>query len=333
MQRERIGLHQIFREEEDAGAVGCLVHGLNKPQCKFRKLHHRAGDVAENHQFFAALRLSLKAQPIKASAGFQAAADGAAEIQLAGVALFLPLGGELAVDLPRNGGNQRNGAGDFHIPELGDIAVKEPQLRVTFLHAQAGVFHFHLLLQQSPGENGMDKIPVEIGMAVNVALIALHQLAQPFPFFFRHGGVDLLEVFPEMHGLPADLEILFRFSPPFLQRLLALHLVLGLLAHGFLTDEKAVEHTVKAGLLFPGFGKHGAKGGLHLFAIRQPQGDEDLRCIGCLLDAYGESLQPQHPGEDGELFQIDCGITHGDAPHSRRGSHSSLPGNFPRRAH
>ena len=204
----------------------------------------------------------------------------------------MPLGGELAVDLPRNGGNQRNGAGDFHIPELGDIAVKEPQLRVTFLHAQAGVFHFHLLLQQSSGENGMNKVPVEIGMAVNVALIALHELAQPFPFFFRHGGVDLLEVFPEMHGLPADLEILFRFSPPFLQRLLALHLFLGLPAHGFLTDEKAVEHTVKAGLLFPGFGKHGAQGGLHLSAIRKPQGDEDLRRIGGLLDTYGEPLLP-----------------------------------------
>ena len=322
LQGEGVGLHQLLGEEEHPGAVGGLIHGLDKPQGELGELDHGAGDVAEDHQALPPLGLALEAQPVEAAAGLQAAADGPAKIQLAGVAFLLPLGAELAVDLPGDGRDQRNGPGDLHIPELGDIPVEQAQFRVALVHTQPGVLHLHLLLQQGPGEDRVDKVAVEVRVAVDVAFVALHQLAKPFPLLLGHGGVNFLQILPEVHGLAANLQILLGLPAALLQLLLPLHLRLGLLAHGLLADEEAVEDPVEASLFLPGLGEDGPQRRLHPLPVGKPQSNQYLAGIGGLLDAHSQPLPAKHAGEEGELLQIDRGIIHGDGPRTGRRSRS-----------
>ena len=95
-------------------------------------------------------------------------------------------------------------------------------------------------------------------------------------------------------------------------------LLLGLTADGFFGKEEAVEHGIKAQLLFPASGINRAESSFHQLPIRHAQGNEHLGGVGSFLWAHVQPFQPQQPGKGGELFQINSGLNHGDAPGNGR---------------
>ena len=173
----------------------------------------------------------LVAQVVKASAGFQALADGLPEVQLAGMAAPLAPGGELPVDLTGDLLDHGNGFGDFRVPELRNIPVKDAQLRVQLLCAHPGILHEHLLLHQRPGKHGMDKLAIEFGVPFRRAAVLLHEISQPLAGLLRHGGIGFPLLFIQVHGLTVDLQFLLRLLAVLGQLLLPLLLFLRLLAH------------------------------------------------------------------------------------------------------
>ena len=193
----------------------------------------------------AALVLALIPQAIEAAAGLQPFSDGTPKIQLAGVAGVLPLGGKLTVDLPGNRLNHGDGSGNLRVFKLGNIAIQQAKLRVSLVHADAGVLHLHLLFQQRPGEYGVDEIAVKLGIPVNIPFVLVQNIPQLQPLFFRHGSIDFPQIFPQIHRLAPNLQIFLRLPPSFFQLCFPLHLFLRLLAHDFLRDKKAVKDPVK----------------------------------------------------------------------------------------
>ena len=142
------------------------------------------------------LPLTLVFQVVQASAGLQTFADGAAEVQLAGMGPVFPLGGELTVDFPGNILDDVDGLGDLGVLELADIPVQQAQLRVRALYIGAGVLHEHLLFQHGPGEDGLDEIAVKTRIVPPQVLVEfLHAVPELLPLFLTHGGVELLLLF------------------------------------------------------------------------------------------------------------------------------------------
>ncbi len=169
----------------------------------------------------------------------QPLADGAAEIQLAGVAAPLALRRQLAVDLPGHRLDQLDGLGNLRILKLGNVPVENADLRVCLLSAHARIFQQHLLFQQGAGEHGVDKLPVELGVALRRSPVLVHEASQPLAALLRHGGVDLPLGVAQVHGLAVELQFLLGLLAVLLQFLLPLPGGLRLLAHLLLGKEEA----------------------------------------------------------------------------------------------
>ena len=271
---ERIYFHHSFRKQESSGTVRHLIQALNEPKGKFRKLHHGAGDVAQQHQMFALGPFFPVAQPVEAAAGFQTLADGFTEVQLAGVGAAFALGREFSVDLPGHRLDHSDRFGNFRILKLRNIPVQDAHFRVNLLGAHSGIFHQHLLLQNSPGKYRVDKFAVEFGIALCGTPVFFHKAAQSLTGILRHGGIGFPLAFVQVHRLAVELQVLFCLLAVLLHLLLPLHLLLGLLAHLFFRDEKSVKAPVKGKLLFPGFGIDRPQGSFHLFPVCHPQANQ-----------------------------------------------------------
>ncbi len=190
MQLKGVRLHHGLREQEDPGSVGDLVQALNKPEGKLGKLHHGAGHVAQHHQVLPPGTLLPIAQTVKTASGFQAFSDGFPEVQHVGAAGGLTLSGELPVNLSSNGLDDGNGLGNFRVPKFGDVPVENANFRVHLFPAQTGVFHEHLLLHQGFGKDGVDEVPVKLGVALGGAPVFFHEILQLLAGLLGHGGVD-----------------------------------------------------------------------------------------------------------------------------------------------
>ena len=125
-----------------------------------------------------------------------------------------------------------------------------------------------------------------IGMCSAIAMV-LYMLDFPVPFlappFYK---LDFSEIPVLLCGffLGPSAGVICLALKVLLKLLLPLHLLLGLLFHGFFGDEKAVKDPVKPQLLFPGFGIHRPKGGFYLLPVRHSKGDQQpggiLRLLG-----------------------------------------------------
>ena len=264
------------------------------------------------------MALAAEGQPVEAAPGLQPAADGLFEIQLAAVTAPAAALAQLGAELLGHPGDEGRGPGDVRVLELGDVPVQQGQVRVQGLAAHGGVLHHHLLLQQEAHEDGADEVAVELGAPLQIALGLLQELPQVLPLLLRHGGVDLLEVLPQVHGLAAHLQLLLRLRPPPGQ-LLRLGLPPGedgLLP--LLADEEAVEGAVEGGLLLAALGVHGPEGVPDRGAVRQVQDLQHRAGVRRLLGAHRQPLLPQQGGELRQLLHID-----GVAP-----AHHSVLGTF-----
>ena len=188
----------------------------------------------------------------------------------------------------------------------------------------------------------MDEVAVEVGVAGGAFPVFFHKAAQPLPGFGIHGGIGFPLIIGQIHGRLTDAEFFLRFLPALLQFGFLLPGFFCLAAHGFQGYEIAVENPVKGDLLFPGFGIDCPQGGFDRVPVGKIQADQNPAGIRRFLGTYRQSLQPEHPGEDGHLFQIDLGISHraglrrwghgggddGDARRSRS-DHGRRNGEFP----
>ena len=209
-------------------------------------------------------------QPVQAAAGLQPKADGPAEIQLAAMTAPLALGGELSVDLLGNALDQGNGLGDLRILELGDIPVEQAQLRIRLHTTGSHILQAHLLLQNGPGEDGVDKIVVKPRIAGHIILVFFHEVPQPLTVFFSHCCVGLQLLLRQVHGLAVELQLLLRPLPLELNGLLLLSALLRPGPDGLLGEEKSVKDPVKGDLLLPGLGIDHPQGVFYLLPVFQP---------------------------------------------------------------
>ena len=97
-----------------------------------------------------------------------------------------------------------DGFWNFRVLKLANVFIQHTHLRIQGLGAQRRILQEHLLLQNCPGEDGVNKVTVKFRIPLQIALILVRNPLEPISGLLRHGGVGILLFLAQIQSITVE---------------------------------------------------------------------------------------------------------------------------------